>query len=216
MPALTPFHEVRFPTAIALGATGGPERRTEIVTLSSGHEERNTRWADSRRRYNAGYGVRSLDDLSAALAFFEERRGRLYGFRWHDRMDFKSSAPSATPAATDQAIGTGNGTRTAFQLAKTYGSSFAPYARDIVKPVVGTVLVAVAGTAKSLGTDFTLDTTTGIVTFLTGHVPTTGQLVTAGYEFDVPVRFDTDRLEINLTSFAAGEIPAIPLVEVRG
>ena len=109
MPALIPFHEVRFPTAIAFGATGGPERRTEIVALGSGHEERNGRWADSRRRYNAGYGVRSLDDLHAAVAFFEERRGRLYGFRWHDRIDGKSCAPSATPLPTDQAIGEGDG-----------------------------------------------------------------------------------------------------------
>ena len=109
MPALIPFHEVRFPTAIAFGASGGPERRTEIVALGSGHEERNSRWADSRRRYNAGYGVRSLDDLHAVIAFFEERRGQLYGFRWKDRADWKSCAPGATPAATDQAIGTGDG-----------------------------------------------------------------------------------------------------------
>ena len=93
MPALVAFHEVRFPTAIAFGASGGPERRTDIVTLGSGFEERNSRWADSRRRYNAGYGVRTLDDLHVVLAFFEERRGRLYGFRWLDRIDWKSCAP---------------------------------------------------------------------------------------------------------------------------
>src|SRR5581483_3014062 len=127
MPALTPFHEVRFPTAIALGASGGPERRTDIVTLGSGSEERNSRWADSRRRYNAGYGVRSLDDLHAVIAFFEERRGRLYGFRWHVRADWRSCAPGATPAATDQTIGEGDGAMLAFQLVKTYGGSFAPY-----------------------------------------------------------------------------------------
>ncbi len=129
MPALIPFHEVRFPTAIAFGASGGPERRTDIVALGSGHEERNSRWADSRRRYNAGYGVKSLDDLHAVIAFFEERRGRLYGFRWKDRADWKSCAPGGTPAATDQAIGTGDGAMTAFQLVKTYGSVHAPWAR---------------------------------------------------------------------------------------
>src|SRR5262245_64460923 len=116
MPALIPFHEIRFPTAIAFGARGGPERRTEIVTLGSGHEERNARWADSRRRYNAGYGVRSLDDLHAVVAFFEERRGRLYGFRWRDRIDFKSSAPGAAVTPLDQALGVGNGVTAAFQL----------------------------------------------------------------------------------------------------
>ena len=215
MPALIPFHEVRFPTAIAFGASGGPERRTEIVTLGSGHEERNSRWADSRRRYNAGYGVRSLDDLHAVIAFFEERRGRLYGFRWRDRTDWKSCAPGETPAATDQAIGTGDGATTTFQLAKTYGGVDAPWVRTIVKPVVGTVLVAVDGTPASEGGDWTVDPATGVVTFEAGAIPGVDAPVTAGYAFDVPVRFDTDRLEISLSGFQAGEIPVIPLVEIR-
>jgi uncharacterized protein (TIGR02217 family) len=210
MPALIPVHEVRFPTAIAFGATGGPERRTEIVTLGSGREERNSRWADSRRRYNAGYGVRSLDDLHAVIAFFEERRGRLYGFRWRDRIDWKSCAPGVSVAATDQAIGTGDGAALTFQLGKTYGADDAPYLRTIAKPVVGSVLVAVDGAAAA---GWTCDPATGLVTF--GAPPEEGVAITAGFEFDVPVRFDTDRLDINLTSFAAGEIPAIPLVEIR-
>ena len=211
MPALVPFHEVRFPTAIAFGASGGPERRTEIVALGSGHEERNSRWADSRRRYNAGYGVRSLDDLHAVIAFFEERRGRLYGFRWRDRTDWKSCAPGAPPAATDQAIGTGDGETATFQLVKTYGAVHAPYGRTIAKPVAGTILVAVDGTPLADG--WTCDTATGIVTF--AEAPADAAGITAGYEFDVPVRFDSDRLEVNLTGFAAGDIPAIPLVEIR-
>jgi len=215
MPALIPFHEVRFPTAIAFGASGGPERRTDIVALGSGFEERNSRWADSRRRYNAGYGVRSLDDLHAVVAFFEERRGRLYGFRWLDRIDWKSCAPEATPAATDQALGTGDGATDTFQLVKIYGSAFAPYVREVKKPVAGTVLVAVDGTPANEGTEWTCDPTTGIVTFLPGAIPGAGVTVTAGYEFDVPVRFDAETLDINLTSFAAGAIPAIPLVEIR-
>jgi uncharacterized protein (TIGR02217 family) len=215
MPALVPFHEVRFPTAVALGASGGPERRTEIVALGSGHEERNSRWADSRRRYNAGYGVHTLDDLHAVVAFFEERRGRLYGFRWRDRVDWKSCAPSAAPAATDQAIGTGDGVTAAFQLATTYGGAHAAYARAIRKPVAGTVLVAVAGVPKAEGVDWTLDATTGLVTFLPGAIPAAAAAITAGFEFDVPVRFDSDRLEVNLATFAAGDIPAIPLVEIK-
>jgi uncharacterized protein (TIGR02217 family) len=215
VPALVPFHEVRFPTAVAFGASGGPERRTDIVTLGSGHEERNSRWADSRRRYNAGYSIRSLDDLHAVVAFFEERRGRLYGFRWLDRVDWKSCAPGATPAATDQAIGTGDGATATFQLAKTYGGLHAPYQRAIRKPVAGTVLIAVDGVAAGEGSDWTVDTTTGVVTFLPGSIPSLGASVTAGFEFDVPVRFDTERLEVNLTTFAAGDIPAIPLVEIR-
>ena len=129
------FHEVRFPTQISLGATGGPERRTDVVVLGSGFEERNARWADSRRSYNAGYGVKSLDDLHAVIAFFEERRGRLYGFRWRDHTDHKSCAPGGTISPLDQVIGTGDGTQAAFQLVKTYGVAHAPWTRTIAKPV---------------------------------------------------------------------------------
>ncbi|WP_421724231.1 phage distal tail protein, Rcc01695 family [Bauldia sp.] len=216
MPALTPFHEVRFPTAIAFGSAGGPERLTEVVTLGSGHEERNSRWADSRRRYNAGYGVRSIDDLHAVIGFFEERRGRLYGFRWRDRVDFSSAAtPGATVAPTDQTIGNGDGTTANFQLVKTYGALHAPYQRTIAKPESGTVRVAVDGIEQTEITDWTCDITTGLVTFQPGSIPAGGTVISAGFAFDVPVRFDTDRLDINLASFAAGDIPSIPLVEIR-
>jgi uncharacterized protein (TIGR02217 family) len=112
-------------------------------------------------------------------------------------------------------LGTGDGTRTVFQLAKTYGSGFAPWTREIRKPVAGSVRVAVAGTERAEGTAFTIDPSTGRVTFLAGHVPATGAVVTAGFEFDVPVRFDTDRLEISLSGFQHGAIPNIPVVEVR-
>jgi uncharacterized protein (TIGR02217 family) len=209
------FHEIRFPTTISLGADGGPERRTDVVVLGSGHEERNSRWANSRRSYNAGYGVRSLDDLHAVIAFFEERRGRLYGFRWKDHADWKSCPPLATPTALDQMIGTGNGTAVTFQLKKTYGSLHAPWARDIRKPVAGTVIVAVNGVVKTPGTHFSVDATTGIVTFVPAQKPAAGASVTAGFEFDVPVRFDTDKLEISLSGFKAGAIPSIPVIEVR-
>ena len=120
------FHDTRFPTAISRAAHGGPERRTDVVVLGSGAEERNARWADSRRTYNAGYGIKSLDDLHAVIAFFEERRGRLHGFRWRDPTDFKSCPPESTPSALDQQIGTGDGTSAVFQLSKTYVSAFNP------------------------------------------------------------------------------------------
>jgi uncharacterized protein (TIGR02217 family) len=209
------FHEIRFPTAISFGATGGPERRTDIVVLGSGREERNQRWADSRRRYDAGYGLKTLDDLETVVAFFEERRGRLHGFRWKDHADFKSGAASATPAPTDQIIGTGDGAATAFQLVKTYGQSFAPWSREVKKPVDGTVLVAVAGAVQSEGSDFTCDDATGVVTFLPGSIPSIGAVVTAGFQFDVPVRFDTDRMEISLDGFRHGSIPSVPVIEIR-
>lgn len=208
------FHDVRFPTDISRNAQGGPERRTDVVVLGSGHEERNSRWADSRRSYNAGYGVKSLDELQSVVDFFEERRGRLYGFRWRDPVDAKSGEPSATPAATDQAIATGDGATSTFQLIKTYGSAHAPWTRVISKPVAGTVVVAVDGVTASEGTDYIADATTGIITFFAGNEPAAGAAITAGYEYDVPVRFDTDRLEINLQGFKAGAIPNIPIIEV--
>lgn len=204
------FHEIRFPTAIAFHSTGGPERKTEIVTLGSGFEERNAVWANSRRRYDVGSGVKTLDDLSSVIAFFEARLGRLYGFRFKDFADFKSCAPGASVSPLDQTIGTGDGTTTAFQLIKTYTSGPASWVRRIAKPVDGTVHVAVAGVAQTTG--ITIDTTTGLITFDTA--PATGAAITAGYEFDCAARFDTDQLAINLASFAAGEIPSIPIVEV--
>ena len=212
---MSSFHEILFPLDIALKSAGGPERRTDVVVLGSGREERNARWAHSRRRYDAGYGVKTFDALSQVVAFFEERRGRLYGFRWRDRLDHSSAAAGAAVAATDQAIGVGDGTTATFQLAKTYGTVYAPYQRAVVKPVSGSVLVAVDGVAAGEGTAYAIDETTGLVTFLAGHIPAAGSSVTACFLFDVPVRFDTDYLEVDLSAFAAGAIPKIPLIEIR-
>src|SRR4051794_23112378 len=151
------FHEILFPLDIALKSAGGPERKTEIVALGSGAEERNARWAHSRRRYDAGYGIKTLAGLSTVVAFFEERRGRLHGFRWRDRLDHASAAPGAAVTPLDQAIGSGNGTMATFQLTKTYGSVHAPYARPVRKPVAGTVRVAVVGVEQVEGVAFTCD-----------------------------------------------------------
>lgn len=209
------FHEIRFPTGISRGAQGGPERRTDVVVLGSGFEERNSRWLASRRSYDAGYGVRSLDALHEVIAFFEERRGRFHGFRWRDHADWKSVAPGAQTTAFDQAIGVGDGTARTFQLRKTYGALHAPFVRDIVKPVAGSVKIAVNGTIRAQGTHFSVDATSGAVVFVENEAPATGAVVTAGFEFDVPVRFDTDKLEINLSGFQSGAIPRIPIVEIR-
>jgi uncharacterized protein (TIGR02217 family) len=209
------FHEVRFPTDISRQSQGGPERRTDIVVLGSGHEERNTRWADSRRSYNAGYGVKSLDDLHKVIVFFEECRGRLHGFRWRDPSDWKSCSSELAPSALDQQIGVGDDATRTFQLVKTYGGAFAPWRRAITKPVVGSVVVAVDGVSKSEGADFDADAATGVVMFTIPATPASGAIITAGFLFDVPVRFDTDRLEVNLQGFRHGAIPNIPLIEIR-
>ena len=207
------FHDVRFPAALSLGSSGGPERRTEIVTLSNGFEERNSPWAHSRRRYDAGLGVRSLDDLADVIAFFDARHGQLHAFRWKDWTDWKSCSPSGTPSALDQELGTGDGTQQVFSLVKSYASGGQVYRRPISKPVRDTVRIAVGGAILGDGQSFAIDHALGAVRF--ASAPAAGARVTAGFEFDVPVRFDTDRIHTSLAGFSAGEIPSIPVVEVR-
>ncbi|MEM6971931.1 MAG: DUF2460 domain-containing protein [Pseudomonadota bacterium] len=204
------FHDVLFPTAISFGSTGGIERRTEVVRLVNGYEERNTPWAGSRRRFEAGLGVRSLDDLHGVAAFFEARRGRLHAFRWRDFLDDRSGMPSQTVAPTDQVIGTGDGVEAAFQLIKSYEPGAHAVTRTITKPIDGSVRVAVDGVEVAAS----VETLTGIVTLAVA--PAAGAVVSAGFRFDVPVRFDSDTLEANLSAFEAGEVPSIPVIEVLG
>ena len=205
------FHEVRFPDNISRGARGGPERRTQVVELASGDEERNASWANSRRRYDVAYGIRRADDLAAVVAFFEARNGRLHGFRYKDWADYKSALPSQAITATDQQIGTGTGSLQTFQLAKRYTSGAQTWVRTIAKPVAGTVRVALGMVEQMSG--WTVDTTTGVITFTTA--PANGVIVRAGFEFDVPVRFDSDSLDVTLDFERLGSITAIPLLEIR-
>lgn len=206
------FHEVRFPTSISRGSSGGPRRRTDIVTLRSGYEERNAVWADSRREYDAGLGVRNINDMHEVLEFFEARLGRLYGFRWKDWADYKSCAPNRNPSRDDQTIGTGDGSETEFQLVKAYSSGPTSWTRAIKKPVSGTVLVEVNGSLVNPA-DYSVNTETGIITFDTA--PASGRVIKAGYEFDVPVRFTNDHIDITVDLFSAGQAPQINVIEVR-
>ncbi len=207
------FHDIRFPANLSFGSVGGPERRTEIVALQNGFEERNTPWAHSRRRYDAGVGLRSLDDVETLIAFFEARQGQLHGFRWKDWSDYKSCPASRATSPLDQVIGTGDGQRSVFPLQKTYRSGTQTYVRPITKPVSGTVTVAVAQDPKVLGLEFFVDTATGLITF--DVPPALGTEVSAGFEFDVPVRFDTDRIQTSVASFQAGDVPTVPVMEIR-
>lgn len=214
MSDLASFHDVLFPLAVSFGATGGPERRNEIISLSSGREKRNARFAHSRRHYDAGTGLRSLDDLQDVIAFFEARRGSLHAFRFRDPFDMKSCSPGQSPSATDQPLGTGDGIAARFALVKAYGDSSDAYRRSIIRPVAGTLRVAADG-IELFSPDFSFDEASGEVVFAESAKPGSGQPVTAGYEFDVPVRFDTERIAISLKAFKAGQIPSIPLVEVQ-
>ncbi|WP_296424101.1 DUF2460 domain-containing protein [Yoonia sp.] len=207
------FHEVRFPASLSFGSVGGPERRTDIVTLANGFEERNTPWAHARRRYDAGFGLRSLDDVETLIAFFEARQGQLIGFRWKDWGDFKSCSPSREISPIDQLIAVGDEVTDVVQLTKAYRSGVTTYARPITKPVSGSVRVALGGDPLQEGVDFEVDHETGAVTFT--HPPDLDAEVRAGFEFDVPVRFDTDAIMTSISNFHAGEAPNVPIVEIR-
>jgi uncharacterized protein (TIGR02217 family) len=205
------FDEVQFPSNISRGARGGPRRKTQIAALASGDEERNASWLNSRRAYDVAYGIRSADALATVVAFFEARNGMLYGFRFKDWSDFKSCQPSAVVSRTDQTLGTGNGVQATFQLRKAYTSGARTYQRAITKPVAGSVLIALNGVNQVAG--WTVNTTTGIVTF--SAAPGIGVVVSAGFEFDVPVRFDSDMMDVALDFERLGSISSIPLIEVR-
>lgn len=212
MSAIISFHEIRLPLRLAYGSIAGVESHTDIAAMASGFEQRNSRWARVRRKYNIAAGPRPISELVELLAFFEARGGRLYGFRWQDWLDYKSCAMNVDVSASDTtplALGE-DGKK--FQLQKTYVSGTSTITRRITKPVAGSVKVAVDGMEIDAD-DFTLDSTTGI--FELNEAASDVTSVTAGYEFDVPVRFDIDHLEIEYAAHDAGRINAVPLIELR-
>lgn len=202
--SLSNFHNVLFPLALARGASGGPERRTEIVALASGGEARNAVWAGSRRRWDVGSAMTRLENLQQLMAFFEARGGQLHGFRFRDVSDDRTSAVGADVLATDQGLGVGDDARTQFDLYKDYDG----YARRIWLPVEESVRVAVNG-AEVLDGYTVAD---GAVIF--DIAPPLGALVTAGFRFDCAVRFGSDRLDVSLDAFGAGRVVSVPLVEI--
>lgn len=205
------FHEVQFPPDISYGSSGGPKRLTQVVNLKSGFEQRNQVWAHSRRMYDAGVGIRNLDQIHDILQFWEARNGQLHGFRWKDWADYKSCAPTQTPADDDQIIGTGDGVEVDFQLVKRYESGGDEYARPIKKPVAGTVVVSVNGVSQASG--WSIDTVTGIITF--SVAPPNTHIVRAGYEFDVPARFEADDINLSIEGFQAGAVQSVRVIEIR-
>lgn len=213
MPDLQEFHDVLFPLSIAFGSTVTRERKVEVLQFASGREQRNLRFAHSRRSYDAGNGVRSIADVRSVMDFFEARRGPLVSFRFRDPVD-NSSAPGASAVTPlDQAIGTGDGTVNRFMLTKAYGTGADAYRRPVRRPVSGTLRVAVNG-SESLPADFSFDSESGEVVFAPGKTPAAGAAVTAGFEFHAEVRFASESLSVNVSAFEAGELPSIPLIEV--
>lgn len=208
MPA---FHETQFPSRISYGAKGGPERLTQIVTRQNGFEERNQIWAHSRRMYDASMGLRNIGDLQDVMQFWEARRGQLYGFRWKDWADYKTSRGRLVPSDTDVILSVGDDVATDFQLVKRYSDAGEEYVRPVKKPIAGTVLVSLDDVSLTSG--WTVDTVTGIITFDTA--PGAGVVVKSGFEFDVPVRFDAADIAVNVDAFEAGSIQSINVKEIR-
>ena len=201
------FDDVRFPLPVGPGATGGAAWRTDVVTLASGAEVRNARWAGSRRRWDIASAVCSTSDLALLTAFFEARMGRLRGFRFRDPADRSSAMPGQAPGPQDQSIGLGDGVTNTFQLGKAYGG----LVKAVTKPVDGTVSIAVDGVPQTSG--WSVDCLTGKIVFDTP--PALGAALTAGFEFEWPVRFDTDRLDITHELIGAGRAVSVPIIEIR-
>lgn len=200
------FDDVRFPVALGREASVEPGFSTAVVTGAGGGEQRNSDWADARLRFDAGPGVRGTEDVQVLIAFFRARRGAARAFRFEDPFDNSSSGMTGPPGPEDQLLGAGDGVRTEFALVKTYGGQ----ERRITRPVAGTVRVSVAGVERESG--WTLGPL-GTLSF--DEPPAAGEQVKAGFRFDVPVRFAEDRLGVSRATFEAGEIPSVPLIEVR-
>ncbi|MFN5589291.1 MAG: TIGR02217 family protein [Holosporales bacterium] len=205
------FHPVLFPVDISYGSAGGPQFSTDVVETISGFEQRNVNWSQARLRYNVAYGVRSAAQLETLLAFFRARQGKAYGFRFRDWTDYQSCPAAASPAPLDQNLGSGDGTNKMFALRKAYTSGATTVYRPITKPVAGSIRVALNGVEQLSG--WTIDTETGLVTFTAA--PASGVSVTAGFLFDVPVRFDSDTLSLSLDSYGVGSANGVDLIEVR-
>ncbi len=208
------FAEIQFPTDVSQGAVGGPGFSTSIITLSSGAEQRNVNWSLARGEWDVSKGLQTQEQVETLLAFFNARAGRAYGFRFKDWTDYRLPRWRTTPGDMDPlpVLFTTNGTRVTFQLVKTYGDTVATYIRPILKPVVGTLLLYNNGVATF---DFTVDTTTGIVTLGSTTAATTGHLITGSCEFDVPCRFDTDSMKVSITTTEIYAWSSISIVEIR-
>lgn len=202
-----PFDDVEFPIAIGAEASVAPGFSTNVVTSASGHEYRNANWNQARLRFDAGPGVRSEAEMQELIGFFRARRGSAVAFRFRDPFDHSSNGMAGPPGPADQPLGPGDGERTSFELIKTYGDG---EARRITRPSPGSVRVSINGDEQVSG--WSLDPM-GVIRF--DEPPEADAVIAAGFQFDVPVRFADDRLEINRSTFLAGEAPSVPLIEVR-
>lgn len=196
------FHDVRLPDTVERGAQGGPRFNTTVLELSSGYEKRNAAWSKTRGEWDIGYGIARFTDLEEVIAFFYARMGRLYGFRFKDWADH-------TVDLGVQLVAVGG--ETTMQLVKRYVSGAYYFERAIYKPVAGSVTIRKNG--STMGSGWSVNNDTGLVTFTAPLVA--ADQITASFEFDVPVRFADDSLDVNVDIFNAGQIPNIKLIEIK-
>lgn len=198
----------RFPTSLSLETEGGPEYSTDVIELYSGYEVRNERWLMPKYRFNAATGIKTLADLYSLLEFFHAVGGKAHGFRFKCHSDYKSCAPGSSPTMSDQVvIADATAGQASVQLTKTYTKGALARSINIRKPVSGTLVLAKNSLPFTVG--WSVSTSTGVITFspaLSVH-----DVITGGYEFDLPVRFDTDRLSVKLSEYLSGEAE-VPIV----
>jgi len=200
------FHNVRMPEDVERGAQGGPGFKTTIIRLDSGFEKRNIDWERSKGRWDLSYGVETRADQQDVMTFFYARRGRAYGFRFKDWMDYEVGDDATD---TFQQIGTGDTTTTKFQISKLYTSGGETFTRQLTRIVAGTTRVFLSGAEQMSG--WTVDNDTGVITFSVAPSAVPVQVIC---EFDVPVRFDVDELPQRWITMDAAEIPDLPIVEI--
>ena len=203
------FHDVQFPPVIAQGAQVIRTFSTSVTISSGGQEQRNGNWSRPRLAWNVGTGLQRRADTDTLVAFFEARLGRLNAFRFKDWSDF---------TVTRQQIGTTDGSDATWQIVKAYTSGSTTVYRNITRPVSGTVQCWVDGVERTLGagaSEFQVDLATGIITLGSTLAALSAKLIEAACEFDVPARFDSDQIALTQKSYAIGEWPDVPVIEVR-
>ncbi|MCT2398532.1 DUF2460 domain-containing protein [Novosphingobium mangrovi (ex Huang et al. 2023)] len=209
----TILDDVRLPEKWSKGSSGGPEFLTGLVPLAGGGEYRPRRWTNPLHRYDIAHNVRKPEDIAELRSFHFARNGRHRGFLLKDWLDWTSASDGqSAPMVTDQSLGTGDGVETQFQLVKRYADAINPFDRPVAFPVVDTLLIAADGTPMASG--WSVERGTGLVTFTAA--PAIGAVLTAGFAFDVPIRFDDDWLSISWDTINSRSAGSVPLQEVRG
>lgn len=204
--------DVRLPPNWSKGSAGGPAFLTDVVALVSGEEDREERWEHPLATYDIVHSVRRPEDIAAIRAFHRARRGASRGFLLKDWIEYTSAADGVSaPSALDQPLGTGDGAEEVFAIVKRYSDAGGTYDWPVMWPVGGTVLVAVDGTP--LGSGFTVNRGAGTITF--DSPPGNGDVLTCGFEFDVPVRFMEDQLSVTWDTINSRSAGSVPLQEVR-